>query len=51
MVQMMNYEMKLSATNKPTYNAKRGFHDDIIMSILLAISGISKNKKTSFVLD
>lgn len=46
--QMSHYEMKLSATNKPTFNAKTGFHDDMIMSTMIVLYCKRRRHKTSF---
>ena len=35
------YEMKPSQTGKPTYNAANGYHDDILISLMLAIDCIN----------
>lgn len=41
-LQLDMYEMKLSATNKRTYNAPSGYHDDCIIATMLAYDCISK---------
>ena len=48
-VQLMKYEMTLSKTNKPVFNAANGFHDDMIMSMAIALYAVKTNKpKVSF---
>jgi len=44
----MKYEMSLSATNKPVYNAASGFHDDMLMSLMIALDSIIIKKKSTF---
>lgn len=39
------YEMKPSATGKPTYNASNGYHDDILISLMLALEAKQINNK------
>lgn len=41
-LQLDMYEMKLSSTNKRTYNAANGYHDDCIIATLLAFDCINK---------
>lgn len=41
--QMSMYEMKLSPTQKKTYNAAQGYHDDCIIATLLAYDVINKS--------
>lgn len=41
------YEMKPSATGKPTYNASNGYHDDILISLMLALEAKQINYKPS----
>lgn len=48
-VQLMKYEMTVSKTGKPVYNAAIGYHDDMIMSAAIALWSVKKNKpKVSF---
>lgn len=39
------YEMKPSPTGKPTYNASNGYHDDILISLMLALEAKNINNK------
>ena len=39
--QMTMFEAKLTATGKVTYEAAKGYHDDIVMSVLLAFDCLS----------
>lgn len=41
--ELMMYEMKLSPTGKPTYNAANGYKDDMIMSTLIAYECVKRN--------
>lgn len=41
-IQMDMYEMKLSKNGKRTYNAATGYHDDCIISMLLALDCITR---------
>lgn len=43
-LQLDMYEMKLSSTNKRTYNAASGYHDDCLIATLLAFDCINKGK-------
>ena len=42
LIEMAMYEIKLSNTNKKTYNAASGYHDDCIIAMLLAFDCINK---------
>ena len=35
------YEMKLSPTGKPTYNAPSGYHDDRVIALLLSMQALN----------
>lgn len=48
-LQLMRYEMTLSKTNKPTYNAQSGSHDDMLMSMMIALDSIITKKKSTFI--
>ena len=41
LVELSQYEMTFSKTGKRVMNAKSGFHDDLIMSLAIAINSIS----------
>lgn len=41
LVELSQYEMTFSKTGKRVMNAKAGFHDDLIMSLAIAINSIS----------
>lgn len=45
--QLSFYESGVSPTGKITYNAKKGFHDDIVMADMLAWDAYINNKKGS----
>lgn len=45
--ELMHYQTKPSSTGKPTFNAESGFHDDLIMSLMLALRAM-KRKESSF---
>lgn len=45
--ELMHYQTKPSSTGKPTFNAESGFHDDLIMSLMLALRAMKK-KDSSF---
>lgn len=42
--ELQNYDMEFSKTGKRVFNAKQGFHDDILMSLAIALSSINKGK-------
>lgn len=39
--QLSMFEMKLTANNKKVYNAKQGYHDDIIMATAICLNSIN----------
>lgn len=41
-VEFDNYQIEGTATGKITYNAARGFHDDLVISLALAYEGVTK---------
>ena len=41
LVELSVYEMTFSKTGKRVMNAKAGFHDDLIMSLAIAINSVS----------
>lgn len=45
--ELMHYQTKPSPTGKPTFNAENGFHDDLIMSLMLALRA-QKKAESSF---
>ena len=44
--ELTQYECKPSPTGKPTYNAAKGYHDDILMSIMLALYAMKINNSS-----
>lgn len=44
MIEMDVYEMKVNQNGKRTYNAANGYHDDIVISMLLAFNCISSGQ-------
>lgn len=44
------YEMKPSQTGKPTFNASNGFHDDLLISLMLAIDSKQINNFSFFII-
>lgn len=44
LVELSQYEMTFSKTGKRVMNAKPGFHDDLIMSLAIAINSISSGQ-------
>lgn len=42
--EMDMYEMKITQNNKKTYNAASGYHDDMVIAMLLAFDCISKGQ-------
>lgn len=44
LIQLDNYEMKVTNNNNHTYNAKNGYNDDILISLMLSIECINKGK-------
>lgn len=49
MMQLSSYEMVVNANNKPVYNARSGQHDDIVMSLMIALDAVTNKKKATFV--
>lgn len=46
--QFSNYEAQKTANGSITYNARIGFHDDIVMATAIAINGLSNEYNLSF---
>ena len=44
--ELTQYECKPSLTGKQTYNAAKGYHDDILMSIMLALYAMKINNSS-----
>lgn len=42
MNEMSMYSMKLSKTNKPTYNATTGYHDDLVIATMLSMPVVNR---------
>lgn len=49
MIQLSNYEMVVNANNKPIFNAAKGFHDDLVMSLAIALNAVTTKKKSTFI--
>lgn len=43
-VELSMYEMKLSPTGKRTYNAKSGYHDDLIIATAICLNSINSGR-------
>jgi len=48
MMQLSSYEMIVNANNKPVFNARSGQHDDILMSLMIALDAVTIKRKSSF---
>lgn len=48
-LELMKYEMTVSGTNKPVFNACSGFHDDCLVSLMIALDSILTKKKSTFI--
>ena len=43
-VELSMYEMKLSPSGKRTYNARNGYHDDMIIATAICLNSINTGK-------
>lgn len=48
-IQLSGYEQTLTANNRPQFNGKKGIHDDLVMSLMIALDAIVIKRKSTFI--